>query len=329
MDLSLDMIRLQTYVSSDVFMSYANSVLAFNSFVEYFESFRAVAYRHLYSISENGFEASPFSDDLVCIYENNFILAYRHNTENSSKSKFSLVIKFNPNKCNIREGLLFDILNRFYADVSNVDVKSCDFAIDFKGISIDNVLWDKKRKQREVVYKGNQGKTIYLGERGSNGSTKIYDKAAEQKINGDWSRYETTVKFDLLPFSDCFSKDKIDITAKLPTAYFVDYSSIDCDIKLKCCLMCILRGDFVLSDFPKYLRKKITDILNCKSVTVVDDSCISSFKGVLSDFFSFYCDVISVRFRKPLSIPKADKIKPENVPVQLSLTDLISTIRKT
>lgn len=308
MEYSLDMLRLQTYISSDLFMSFANSYLSVNPAVEYFESYKAVAYRHLYSVKEKGFELSPFGYDMAATYENNFMLSYRHNTEKPTKIKFALVIEFNPNKCNIREGLLNLILSNFFSNVYKIDVKSCDFAIDFKGFNINNVIWDREFKRKEVIYKGSSGKSIYLGERSSDGSTKIYDKGAEQRVSYDWVRYEMTSKFDCLSFSDCYNFDSINISSKPPKAYFV--SNVDCinDIKMKCCVMCLLRGDFILSDFPKYLRKKIELIISDYSVYVVDECCINQFKRVLKDFFDFYINVIPSTFKKPVIAPQMVKI---------------------
>ena len=62
---------------------------------------------------------------------------------------------------------------------------------------IDNFVYDKNRKRYTYNMTGNNGRTIYLGRRGSNGSVKIYDKAAERGITDrNWTRYEVTLTFD-------------------------------------------------------------------------------------------------------------------------------------
>ena len=198
---------------------------------------------------------------------NRFWLAYGHNTQknNPFREKAGLVIEFNPNKSAENVGLLYTILNRFYRNPKAVAVKSCDICRDFDGIDIDTVVYDRNRKNHEIIFNTPKGRTRYLGKRGGHGTVKVYDKAAELKqADQTCTRWEATLRFKDLSIHD-FLTDKVkveDIKANLPTVHLGDSGFMGGDdMMLKCAVNSIKAGTAKLADFSLYMQKKIKPIL--------------------------------------------------------------------
>lgn len=284
MECSIDMLRLNVRVLYDDFIRFANIYFSESTSVEFYESFKSIGYRYNYTISEVVY--LPF--DLTS--SNNFYVAFMHNMTGTSRVKFDLVIEFNPNKCDISCGLLNLILKTFFNDFFQIDIKSFDLAVDFKGYSIDSLVYDRQFKRRELDYRSNGGRTLYLGERGSHCSCKIYDKAAEQKLDCLWTRVEYTLKPKISFF--CVAKKDFDFDFNLPIVNFLDLEFNNIDIKDKCILLCIMRGDVQLSDFSRKVKDRLKKIIySCTSVSV-GNNCRDIFLNCLYDWVFYYQSVI-------------------------------------
>ena len=89
-----------------------------------------------------------------------YYFAYQHNSEKRSNFKFSLVIEFNPNKCEIK-GLLRQLIDLLG---ENFEVVSCDVAWDFFDMDIRFISIDKgKKKVFKTFDYGGDDLTYYIG----------------------------------------------------------------------------------------------------------------------------------------------------------------------
>lgn len=271
LEFSVDMIRISTKVSLLEFSSFYCAV-ALNPEVSPYIGKGMSEYHYNFSVAENlhGFVPGILSDTY-----NRFYFAYQHNSEkgNSDYGKFSFVLEYNPNKCVVGYGVLNYILRNFFNDVDKIQLRSCDLCCDFPDILIDNFVYDKNRKRYTCNMTGNNGRTIYLGRRGSNGSVKIYDKAAELGLSGKvLTRYEVTLSFDDTYFSRMLFSD-FHVDVNLP-AVFVNTGQLALmqDAKLRAAVLCIQNGFMSMNDFGKDFRKKIRSYLADSSSFVIDDT---------------------------------------------------------
>lgn len=289
------MIRLQVAVPYWFFIDFANKFLSCNPDVEYWDSFKLQGYRFNYRINIS--LSNPFNNSIENV---SFYLAYKHNTEKQSDSeykKYNLVLEYNPNKCYYRDGLLFDILIHFFGSVSDVIIKSFDIAFDYD-VHINNFIYDRCSKRKELDYRSNGGRTIYIGSRGSNGSTKIYDKAVEQGIkNKDWTRIEVTFKTDLY-ISQCLGGiDLINIDCNnIPFIYVLNTDIVNkFDIVDKCCLLALLNKDVSLSEFSRKLKDKYKKILSTYCDNKIDSTSCDEIKSCLNNYvFVMYNNLFSM-----------------------------------
>jgi len=272
---------------------FANQSLKYNTNSHHYLGRSISEYGHNFKIREPYFIDTP-SGKMRC--ENNFWLGLQHNSESTNQATTTLVIEFNPNKCNINRGLLNAVLSRFFRFPQNIQIKSLDICRDFNDIDINAVTYDKNRKSHEIIYNTAQGKTVYLGKRSSNGRVKIYDKAAEQKQpDMVCTRWEATLKLKDLSMHD-FLLGKVtadDINANLPTVYIGENGFVSSDdIMLKCATYAIKTGHVKLADFTRYYRKQITPHLEQGALFTVSNTdlpdMIQAVRAYLKDYYSLF-----------------------------------------
>lgn len=156
---------------------------------DYWTDNRCSSYRHNFSVKDLNKNGNRCSIQLFV--EHNSL----KKNINGKYSKVDVVLKYNPNKC---EGsfVLNYLLDTIYRDNEDVQVLSYDLAIDLYNVNINDVVLIKDKRGMRTFDNGGDDKTLYLGQRSSNGAIKVYNKAKEQKLleNVNWTRYEVTVK---------------------------------------------------------------------------------------------------------------------------------------
>jgi len=247
-------------------------------------------YKHNYIIRESYYVDTSFGK---MRNESKFWVGLQHNSERTDQDKTTLVVEFNPNKCDLKNGLLNHVIERFaYTPPEGVAIKSLDICRDFEGIGINSVTYDKNRKSHEIIYNTAKGKTIYLGKRGSNGRVKIYDKAAEQKQPDKiCTRWEATLKFKNLTMRD-FLHGKVnveDINTNLPTVYIGESGFANSDnIMMKCASYAVKTGYVKLADFTRHLRKQITPHLEQGALCTVGNADLPDMIQAIQAYFKYY-----------------------------------------
>lgn len=218
-------------------------------------------------------------------------LGYQHNTEQLSAhrlSSYTLVIEFNPNKVSYNSKILSYVLKTFFTVPKEIKLVSCDVAIDLYNVHIDSLLFDKNRKRKYMMYCGTEGKTYYFGQRGSNGSLKVYDKGAEQKSDKVWTRYEVHLTFkDLYLHKILGHGFKIEVN--LPVIMFDNgQEKIIEDPKVKACLFAIRQEYMTINDFPRLFREKIKLHLEDAVSLKIDNNNIDEFRKTIITFIENY-----------------------------------------
>lgn len=270
LDFSVDMIRISTRVSVGDFKKFYLKIVDNPEFYSYI-GHGISEYHYNFSVKEN---LGSLDVDFLKSEYNNFYFAYQHNNERSCSdfSKYTFVLEYNPNKCLTDYGILNYILKTFFGKINDIKLRSVDLCADFYDIPIDFFVFDKNRKRYVCDLTGNNGRTIYIGKRGSNGRVKIYDKAAETGSGGVWTRYEVTLTFEDTYFSNVLFSD-FSVSACLPSV-FVNTGQLALlpDAKLRAAVLCIQNGLMSLSDFDSRYRQKIKNYLGDSSSFVIDDS---------------------------------------------------------
>jgi hypothetical protein len=289
---SVDMVRMQTIIYDDIFQRFHNEYLACNSAVNYYNKTRLQDYYHNYKINESYDLNLPVefeeTENGFSVGQNNFYLAFYHNNEQRSKFRHNLVIEFNPNKCSICDGLLSVIINRFFNDLSEIQLKSCDVAIDLFDIPIDNMVCSKGLKRSVYDFNTTKGRTLYIGERGSHGRIKIYDKAKERGIKDKiWTRWEVTLKLDL--YLAQIINNLIDFEVNLPVVYFMDNMDMNSlEPKLRSAILCITNDLMLIDDFKWDFKQKIKAYLGGMSSLKIDDEVKPQLIDTIITYFKSY-----------------------------------------
>lgn len=168
-------------------------------------------------------------------------------------------VEFNPNK--LGTNLLFRrFVNRLGGYVKRAEVSRYDLAHD---LPLDR--WDLRLQKDGRKFKQELSKALteYLGVRNSAGYVKLYDKAAEQQIEGDLTRIELTCAGDW---------DVKTIGKHWPTVYGVDVNG---EVKgmtkvvVKMMAEKIARGESVedyLKELDNKTRKRVREVLQRKRV---------------------------------------------------------------
>lgn len=205
---------------------------------------------------------------------------------NSQYNK-SIVIEYNPNKIDLFESVPILKFLKSYPSVL-IKVLSFDVAVD---IPINyNLVRMLKRDVREkfAMFGSRHVETRYLGAMGHN-HVKLYDKATEQKIVGDWTRFEITIK-KINSLSATLNEFRQSIN--LPQVYFLNVQH-----ELK---------EFQLTDIQRIVLDSIikdTDLINTikniktrkKYIKLIND-CMFSVPIETNLMYSAYLDY-SLNFR--------------------------------
>lgn len=208
----------------------------------------------------------------------NFWIAY----EFLLKDKLSLhsrtaVIEFNPNK-NGFDGMLLRFMRALAQNSrkGSIKIKGCDVALDLK-VPRDNIFYSRDYYKRSVDLYENHSKTSYIGKRGW-GGTKIYDKAKERGVDGDWTRIEFTIQlnFPLFEISSHHGNwykmfNESFISMSIPTIYVTNYSQ-DVDVRYRCYLFALECGKVDLKEFNRHTRDKIKQIMSNSAELIIDNS---------------------------------------------------------
>lgn len=219
--------------------------------------------------------------------QRSFWCGFSHNSETVG-SKHSLIVEYNPNKCDDMDSL-YNILRAFYSVDYEVGIMSVDFACDMP-INILNLSYGLNFKggvARKIFDYGGDNKTYYLKE--GDGRIKIYNKSRELGLSDmDLTRFEISLDVNCnLFFTEGF-KFPAD---KLISLYsFENYQfSLDVNGTDRAILYSIMNG-FPINDLPRTKRQKIEKILS-ESVRITLDS--NMFEKAFILYFKQLKDTIS------------------------------------
>ena len=200
MKYSIDKIKLEfQYIRLERVQSFLNELSA-TDYTDYYESNKVTKCKHnfRYATDEGGVYVGVIP-----------------NWKNEERYDKNIVLEYNPNKVNPFLSCVFSWLLR--VPRACIKVMNFDIAVDMK-IPYSSVRMLKRDKRESFAIFGHSSiETRYLGAMGHN-HVKLYDKAKEQKVNTDWTRFEITVK-EINSFS-CTLKE-FETSIKIPTLYYV------------------------------------------------------------------------------------------------------------
>lgn len=161
--------------------------------------------------------------------KHNFVYSQDNNREGTiyvgvvpnwlKESRFDkcIVLEYNPNKVNPFSFDKLEWLARIPRGLWYV--MNFDIAVDIP-IAYNTITMLKRDKREYFCTIGHsETETRYLSKANANGSIKLYNKALEQKINADWTRFEITIK-DIHTY--CPEYSEFDLVCKLPALYRID-----------------------------------------------------------------------------------------------------------
>lgn len=223
----------------------------------------------------------------------NFWFAYDFAlTDKASEESRTFVIEYNPNK-NKLEGVLLKVLR--YIEMKRCSqwlVKGGDIAIDLKGVRRDSVFYDKKYYKHTVEYIDNDSRTSYIGHRGW-GATKIYDKAKEQGMTGDWTRIEFTVKMGFeLQYFRAYNGDCINMT--IPDISVIDYMNLE-DIKLRSYFHYVASGLGTIDDFGRRIKEKLKETAISSSNIVINNTIKNDLSSCMISYLEIFVNTLGVK----------------------------------
>ncbi len=250
---SIDMLRLKTYISYNVYNDLEFYLRAYyqKKVKRFWISDRPQCYHYNYNL-EVGEGKS-------------FWFGFFHNSEQKVSERFEpeymLTIEFNPNKLR-NDPLLMYILN-----LSGIwYITKYDLAIDLH-ISILDLIFDKSGKRTmKVVSKGLDDRTVYLGATVDK-FVKIYNKKHESNlgaITGDLTRVEISREVDDFKINDIviWSYDSY-----FPDLYLNNYvyslsdtTRKEKDKTLYAMLFAVQNG-YSLNDLTRQYRKRVKELL--------------------------------------------------------------------
>jgi hypothetical protein len=123
--------------------------------------------------------------------EDSLVPKYAREAPSSGSMRYG--VDFNPNTIFPEErDMLFDVIGCFKP--GTISLTRVDIAVDYQGHNLGdyNVAYVGSRPRSQTIHQGRSGKleTKYIGAPGSDIRIRIYDKAVEQKQEGDWWRVE-------------------------------------------------------------------------------------------------------------------------------------------
>ena len=279
MEFSVDMIRLQAVVGRTDLENICKRLLHVETspYYKLYTKFGFKDYKHNF-VYDDG--------------KQNFWFAYEFNlTDIPSEESRTFVIEFNPNKNKLDGALLHVLKDITLYKRSDWIVKGGDIAIDLKGVKRDTVYYDRKYYKRVVEFIENDSRTSYIGHSGW-GSTKIYDKAKEQGVPGDWTRVEFTVKMGFeFKFFRAYNGGCINMT--IPDITVVDYMALD-DVKLKAYFHLIHSGLATMDSFGRRIKEKLKETAISSSSIVIDNSIKPMLASAMIAYLEEFSQVLEL-----------------------------------
>lgn len=262
---SIDMLRLKVHCPDDDVQAFFSRFNC-DSNCEYWESRRLKEYKYNWNFKMNTFDG-----------ECSFWVGYYHNSEKSGM-KHNLVLEYNPNK--VDDKLLWSILKAFYGDFKAVQVVSLDVACDMPVNILDIVHSVNGKRKYRCEKNGGDDITHYYGVRGSDGYTKIYNKARELGLKDiELTRYEVSRRLDIpLEYADNIS---LDWSCLLEVNVIDSYQySLELNGTERALLFAVMNG-FPIGDLPRKNKEKIKKILSESAGNTLDSTmfgkCINHF----------------------------------------------------
>lgn len=185
---SIDMIRLKTYISFDIFSKIEFFIQMYfkDKVKKFWLSDRPMCFHYNYDIEVEEGKSFYFG-----FHHNNEKLKNSDHKGQNNDDLYNFTIEFNPNKV-MKNRLLMYLLGvsgEWY-------IKSYDLAIDLR-INILDLIWDMSGRSTEKIFSnGYDNKTVYLGS--GSGRVKIYNKKKESNIVmlGDLTRVEVSKELE-------------------------------------------------------------------------------------------------------------------------------------
>lgn len=256
---SLDMLRINFYISVDDVQLYLDSV-QYDIRFTYREMFGVSAYRHNFTIE--------------CDNGHTFWVGFCVNSEKNTNRFRTCTIEFNP--CKVGCELLLVNTYMKLRSLSKVApmVKRFDLAIDIP-VDRDRCYLIKDKRTYQEYRNSNTDLTQYLGHRSSGGFVKLYNKAKELGL-GEYglTRFELTIDWEFSRYAMA--------SAFMPTVYVFDDWQLDVDIKDtdKVLLLACLSNMEYIDMLGRDKKKKIRDIIGSHALTLTLDE--SEYNNILS-----------------------------------------------
>ena len=256
---SLDMLRINFYISVDDVQRYLDSV-QYDIRFTYREMFGVSAYRHNFKVE--------------CDNGHTFWIGFCVNSEKNTNRFRTCTIEFNPCKVGCELLLINTYLKlRSLSKVAPM-VKRFDLAIDIP-VDRDRCYLIKDKRTYQEYRNSNTDLTQYLGHRSSGGFVKLYNKAKELGL-GEYglTRFELTIDWEYKDYN----------MAKLffPVVYVFDDWQLDVDIKDtdKVLLLACLSNMEYIDMLGRDKKKKIRDIIGTHALTLTFNE--SEYNNILS-----------------------------------------------
>lgn len=256
---SLDMLRINFYISVDDVQRYLDSV-QYDIRFTYREMFGVSAYRHNFKVE--------------CDNGHTFWIGFCVNSEKNTNRFRTCTIEFNPCKVGCELLLINTYMKlRSMSKVSPM-VKRFDLAIDIP-VDRDRCYLIKDKRTYQEYRNSNTDLTQYLGHRSSGGFVKLYNKAKELGL-GEYglTRFELTIDWEYKDYN----------MAKLffPVVYVFDDLQLDVDIKDtdKVLLLACLSNMEYIDMLGRDKKKKIRSIIGTHALTLSLNE--SEYNNILS-----------------------------------------------
>lgn len=256
---SLDMLRMNFYISVDDVQRYLNSI-KYDIRFKYREMFGVSAYRHNFTVE--------------CDNGHTFWIGFCVNSEKNTNRFRTCTIEFNPCKVGCELLLINTYLKlRSLSKVSPM-VKRFDLAIDIP-VDRDRCHLIKDKRTYQEYRNSNTDLTQYLGHRSSGGFVKLYNKSKELGL-GEYglTRFELTIDWEY--------KDYNFANLFMPVVYVFDDWQLDVDIKDtdKVLLLACLSNMEYIDMLGRDKKKKIRDIIGSHALTLTLDEL--EYNNILS-----------------------------------------------
>lgn len=250
---SIDMLRLKTYITYDVY----------NSVDFYFRTYHKDKIKR-YWIDDRK-QCFKYNWSIEIEEGMSFWFGFCHNSETklpeSMSPEYNLTIEFNPNKLQDDKLVLYILgLSGFWKIVRY------DLAIDLK-LNIKDLIFDKSGKRKfKVISNGFEDKTVYIGSSGTDKFVKVYNKKHESGLNivGDLTRVEITKEVNSFPVQDIAFWEYDNFFPDIYLNNYV-YSLSDLDYRKKdktlYAILYAVQNGYPLNDLSRQYRMKIKDLL--------------------------------------------------------------------